>query len=72
MPPKSQAKNAAAPELKSNAASSVRSHSKRKKKPPSTTKAQAILAQRDALIAKGLNPDTVGLACKGLFGCDKK
>ncbi len=70
MPPKkAPAIKAASVESKT----SERSSSKKKyKKPPSTSKAKAILDQRDRLIERGLNPETVGLACKGLFGCDKK
>lgn len=42
-----------------------------KKKGPTSLKAKKIVELRDSLIAKGLDPEKVGLACKGMFRCDK-
>ena len=33
--------------------------------------AKEIIALRDSLIAKGKDPEKVGLACKGMYKCDK-
>lgn len=43
----------------------------KKKKGPSSDKAKKIIELRDALIAKGLDVEKVGLACKGMYRCDK-
>ena len=43
----------------------------KKKKGPSSDKAKKIIDTRDTLIAKGLNAETVGKACKGMYRCDK-
>jgi hypothetical protein len=45
--------------------------SKKAKKGPSTDKAKAIIKLRDELIAEGKDPEVVGLACKGMYKCDK-
>ena len=43
----------------------------KKKKGPSSEKAKKIIELRDKLIAEGKNAETVGLACKGMYKCDK-
>lgn len=43
----------------------------KKKKGPSSDKAKKIIELRDALIAEGKDAETVGLACKGMYKCDK-
>jgi len=43
----------------------------KKKKGPSTQKANKIVALRDELIAQGKDAEKVGLACKGMYKCDK-
>lgn len=43
----------------------------RKKKGPSTDKAKQIIELRDSLLAKGLDAEKVGMACKGMYKCDK-
>jgi hypothetical protein len=58
---------------RATSASNKRAKSKtRVKKGPSTDKAKAIIELRDALIAKGVDAETVGLSCKGMFKCDKE
>jgi hypothetical protein len=54
------------PPKKASAAAPAKS-----KKGPSSDKAKKILALRDQLIAKGLDAEKVGLACKGMYRCDK-
>lgn len=43
----------------------------KKKKGPKSEKAQEIVKLRDSLISKGIDAEKVGLACKGMFKCDK-
>lgn len=49
-----------------------RAKSPRKKKGPSTEKAKSIISLRDSLIADGKDPEKVGMACKGMYKCDKE
>jgi hypothetical protein len=66
MPPKAKAKD------ESKKASSAKSDaSKRKKKGPSNPKAVQIIELRDSLIAQGMDAEKVGMACKGMYRCDK-
>ncbi len=44
---------------------------RRNKKGPSTDKAKKIIELRDKLIAEGKDAEKVGLACKGMYKCDK-
>lgn len=59
------------PKAKKLAPSPTGEKSKRKKKGPSTDKAKAIIDLRDKLIAQGKDPEIVGMACKGMYKCDK-
>ena len=43
----------------------------KKKKGPSTDKAKKIIELRDSLIAKGIDAEKIGMACKGMYKCDK-
>ena len=46
--------------------------SQKKKKGPKQETAKRIIALRDKLIAAGNDPEKVGLACKGMYRCDKE
>ena len=43
----------------------------KKKKGPSTAKGKEIISLRDSLIKEGKEAEKVGLACKGMYKCDK-